>query len=86
MYAAKLVAESHGTEKELMEVLDSKSPYYARKIRDSARYMELPWLRTALLLCGEADIAMKTTGTDREKVLELLLLQLASEQKARKRS
>lgn len=85
MYAAKLVAESHGSEKDLMEVLDTKSPYYARKMRDSARTMELGWLRTALLLCGEADISMKTTGTDREKVLELLLLRLASEQKAGRR-
>lgn len=84
MYAAKLVSESRGSEKQLMEVLDTKSPYYARKMRDSARTMDLNWLRKALLLCGEADISMKTTGTDREKVLELLLLQLASEQKSRK--
>ena len=82
MYAAKLVEESHGSEKQLMEILDSKSPYYARKMRDAARPMQLSWLRSALLLCGEADISMKTTGTDREKVLELLLLRMASEQKA----
>ena len=82
MYAAKLVEEAHGSEKQLMEMLDSKSPYYARKMRDAARPMQLSWLRSALLLCGEADISMKTTGTDREKVLELLLLRMASEQKA----
>lgn len=85
MYAAKLVEESHGSEKQLMEILDSKSPYYARKMRDAARPMQLSWLRKALLLCGEADMSMKTTGTDRQKVLELLLLQLASEQKAGRR-
>ncbi len=80
LYAAKLVASSHGTEQDLMEILDTKSSYYARKMRDAARRFSLFWLRNALLLGGEADIAMKTTGTDREKVLELFLLRLASEQ------
>lgn len=79
MYSAKLVVSSHGTEKDLMELLDTKSAYYARKIKDSARGMELGWLRNALLLCGEADMSMKTSGSDRQKVLELLLLQLAAQ-------
>ncbi|MGN1015336.1 MAG: DNA polymerase III subunit delta [Butyricicoccus sp.] len=80
MYAAKLIAASHGTEQDLMQVLDTKSAYYARKMRDSVRTVPLGWLRHALLLCGEADISMKTTGTDRQKVLELLLLRLAAAQ------
>lgn len=83
MYAAKLVDERRGSEQQLMEMVDTKSGYYARKIRDSARSMTLSWLRKALLLCGEADIQMKTTGTDRQKVLELLLLQFAAEKEKR---
>ncbi len=79
MYAAKLVDESRGGEQQLMDVLETKSPYYARKIRDAARSFRLAWLRRALLLCSETDMEMKTTGTDRQKALELLLLQLAAE-------
>ena len=84
LYAAKLVAVSHGTEQELMEMLGTKSAYYARKMRDGARRFPLSWLRRALLLSGETDIAMKTTGTERQKVLELYLLELAAEQRMSK--
>ena len=31
-----------------------------------------------LLLCGESDVAMKSAGSDRQKVLELMLLQMAA--------
>ena len=43
---------------------------------DAARRMDLNWLRSAVLHCGEADMAMKTAGADRQKVLELLLFTL----------
>lgn len=78
LYAAKLVMQSHGSDKELMELLGSKSAYYARKMRDAAAQLQLNWLRRALLLCGESDVAMKSAGTDRQKTLELLLLQMAT--------
>lgn len=78
LYAAKLAMQSHVSDKELMELLGSKSSYYARKMRDSAVQLETKWLRRTLLLCGESDVAMKSAGSDRQKVLELMLLQMAA--------
>ena len=68
----------HVSDQQLMELLGSKSPYYARKMRDSAAHLETKWLRRTLLLCGESDVAMKSAGSDRQKVLELMLLQMAA--------
>ncbi len=78
LYAAKLAMEEHISDKELMELLGSKSTYYARKMRDSAAQLNTGWLRRTLLLCGESDMAMKSTGSDRRKVLELMLLEMAT--------
>lgn len=35
LYAAKLCAENRGGEKQLMEMIGSKSPYYARQIQNA---------------------------------------------------
>ena len=78
LYAAKLAMQAHVSDNELMELLGSKSIYYARKMRDSAIHLNTAWLRHTLLLCGESDMAMKSTGSDRQKVLELMLLQMAA--------
>lgn len=78
LYAAKLALEAHVGDKELMQLLGSKSMYYARKMRDSAAGLRTDWLRRTLLLCGESDVAMKSAGADRQKVLELMLLQMAA--------
>lgn len=78
LYAARLAMQSHVSDQQLMELLGSKSSYYARKMRDSAIQLEAKWLRRTLLLCGESDVAMKSAGADRQKVLELLLLQMAA--------
>ena len=78
LYAARLAMQSHVSDQQLMELLGSKSPYYARKMRDSAAHLETKWLRRTLLLCGESDVAMKSAGSDRQKVLELMLLQMAA--------
>ena len=84
LYAARLALEAHSSEQQLMELLGSKSPYYARKMQQSAAQLSVSWLRRALLLCGESDVAMKSAGSDRQKVLELLLLQLAANFEERK--
>ncbi|HBI63989.1 MAG TPA: DNA polymerase III subunit delta [Clostridiales bacterium] len=78
LYAAKLALEAHASDRELMELLGSKSAFYARKMRDSAAQLHVKWLRKTLLLCGECDVAMKSAGADRQKVLELLLLRMAA--------
>lgn len=77
LYAARLALEFHLGDKDFMALLGSKSIYYVRKMRDAAMQLETDWLRHTLLLCGESDVSMKSAGSDRQKVLELLLLQMA---------
>lgn len=78
LYAAKLNEEARGGEKELLSLLGSASPYYAKRIRTAARRLQTAWLRRAVLLCGETDAALKSTGTDKQKLIELALLQMAA--------
>ena len=59
LYAAKLCAENRSGEKQLMEMIGSKSPYYARQIQNAARRVPLSWLRKAASLCAETDAALR---------------------------
>lgn len=78
LYAAKLCEAARGGEKALMEMIGSKSPYYARQIQNAARRVPLGWLRTAASLCAETDAALKGSAVDKQKQIELTLLALAS--------
>lgn len=84
LYAAKLCEAARGGEKELMEMIGSKSPYYARQIQNAARRVPLGWLRKAASRCAETDAALKGSAIDRQKQIELTLLSLAAELGAKK--
>ena len=85
LYAAKLCAENRSGEKQLMEMIGSKSPYYARQIQNAARRVPLSWLRKAASLCAETDAALKGGAADRQKQIELTLLTMAAELKGEKK-
>lgn len=53
--------------------------YPARKTMESARRLSLPFCRKAVSLVMETDYKIKTSYDDPERLLELLLMQLASE-------
>lgn len=78
LYAAKLNEQAGGSEKELLSLLGSSSPYYAKRIRSAARPLSEAWLRQAVLLCDETDAALKSSAADKQKILELALLQMAA--------
>ena len=78
LYAAKLCAEARGGEKQLMEMIGSKSPYYARQIQNAARRVPLSWLRKAASICAQTDSALKGSAVDRQKQVELALLTMAA--------
>ena len=84
LYGAKLCAEARGGEAMLMELIASKSPYYARQIQNAARRVSLPWLRRAASLCAETDTALKGSAVDKQKQIELTLLALADGGKGEK--
>lgn len=79
LYAAKLVEQSRGGERLLMDLAGSRSPYYVRKLSASARKLSLPWLRRAVLSCAETDAALKSSAADRQKLIELTLLGMAAD-------
>lgn len=78
LYASKLVEQSRAGEKLLMDLVGSRSPYYVRKLATSARRLSLPWLRRTTLLCAETDASLKSSVSDRQKQVELTLLQMAA--------
>lgn len=78
LYAAKLSAQSRGGSKELLALIGSGSSFYAQKLTNAARGVSLEWLREAVRICGETDAALKSSAADKQKILELALLQMAS--------
>ena len=78
LYAAKLNESAHGNEKELLTLLGSASPYYARRIRTAAHRLPEHWLRQSVVLCGQTDAALKSSAADKQKLIELTLLEMAA--------
>ncbi|MBP3311075.1 MAG: DNA polymerase III subunit delta [Butyricicoccus sp.] len=78
LYAAKLSAQSRGGSKELLTLIGSGSSFYAQKLTNAVRGVSLEWLREAVRICGETDAALKSSAADKQKILELALLQMAS--------
>lgn len=78
LYAAKLNEESRGGEAALMELLGTRSAYYARQIVSASRKTTLAWLRRAARICGETDVQLKSSAADKQKLLELALLSMSA--------
>ena len=78
LYACKLHEQSRRPSKELMEMLGTRSSFYVNKMSGAARKLPLKWLRGAVTLCAETDAALKSTSADKQKLVELAVLQLAT--------
>lgn len=78
LYAAKLNESARGSDKELLGLLGSASPYYAKRIRSAAHKLPESWLRQSVLLCGQTDAALKSSAADKQKLIELALLEMAA--------
>lgn len=78
LYAAKLSERSRVGERALMEMNGVRSTYYVRKLIDSARKLPLPWLRHAVAIAATTDSDLKSSVSDRQKLVELMLLSMAA--------
>ena len=78
LYAVKLNERARGSGRELAVLIGSSSSFYAKKLTGAVRGVSLEWLRGAVRICGETDAALKSSAADKEKILELALLQLAA--------
>lgn len=76
LYSARLLLErGHGVG--ALGSLWGMKPFQAEKVMRSARRFSLSWCRKAVVLCGQADLDMKSTGQDAQQILTTLLLELA---------
>jgi len=82
LYAAKLCETARNpardNEQTLMELIGSKSPYYARQIQRAAQRVSLKWLRHAASLCAQTDSALKGSAVNPQKQIELALLAMTT--------
>lgn len=76
--AARTLLDNGRSTADLMKVYSMKE-YPARKIMDSARRFRPEFCRKAAQLLVETDYRMKTSFDEPERLLELLILQLAEE-------
>ena len=76
--AARTLLDNGRNSGELMKLCGMQD-YAARKAMDAARRFQPAFLKKAMELILETDIRMKTSFDDRERLLELLVLQLAQE-------
>lgn len=79
MYAAKLFMQTPAAnQKELMALIGTSSSFYANKMMDMASRMSINWLRKCIKICGQTDIALKSSSADKIKIIEIALLEMAS--------
>jgi DNA polymerase III delta subunit len=78
MGTAGTLLDHGGATSELMK-LYGLSDYAARKIMNSARQFPSEFFKKAMTLVLESDRQMKTSYDDPNRLLELLILQLAQE-------
>lgn len=77
LYSARLLME-RGQGTGALAAMWGLKPYPADKLMRSARRFSLGWCRRAVVLCGQADLDMKSTGQDPQQLLTTLLLELAN--------
>ena len=77
LYSARLALEKGRGAAYVADLWGLRS-FQAEKIFTAARRFSLPWCRRAVVRCGEADLAMKSTGQDGQQLLTSLLLELSA--------
>lgn len=76
LYQTKLAMEQRKGESYVASLLGVQS-FVARRIVASSRGFSLEWCRNAVILCGNADKNLKSTGQKGEALLTKLILDLA---------
>ncbi len=78
LYTARLVLESGQGTGALMDMWNMKTDWQAKKLMKNARNCSLEWCRKAIVLAGETDFAMKSSGRNSEELLCEMMLKLAN--------
>ncbi len=76
LYAAKLLQSRGKGEQDLVGYAGVRHPFVAKKLMSAARYADLSAVRDACVACAEADAALKSSGGDKRRILEMLLFRI----------
>ena len=78
LYGAKLAVNENKGIRYVMSMFQYHSEYPAEKLIESARGMELSWLRKAILLCAKTDEKLKSSPADKNDLLFLTVMELSA--------
>lgn len=79
MYSLKLfMSTPNANRNELMSLVGTSSSFYIQKLEKMASRVSIEWLRKSIMICGETDVALKSSSADKVKIIEIAFLQMAS--------
>ncbi len=78
MYAAKICESSRMSSQTLLEMIGSRSPYYAKRLSEGARIFSISFLRKTILLLSETDVHLKQSSMNAQNAIEVALLTMAA--------
>lgn len=77
LYAAKLLQEHGGNAFDLTKIYPRVKSWQARRIYAQAGAFHKTLLKRAMLICAETDHALKTSGGDKEQLVQMMILRLS---------
>ncbi len=77
LYSARMMLDERRGTSQLMKLWGFHSAYPAERLFKDAALLDKSWCRRAVILCAQTDLELKSTGADKERTLELLLIRLA---------
>lgn len=77
LYAAKLIQAHGGSAFDLTKIYPRVKSWQARRIYAQAGAFHKPLLKRAMKICAETDYAIKTSGGDKEQLVQMMILRLA---------
>ncbi|NMA37970.1 MAG: DNA polymerase III subunit delta [Papillibacter sp.] len=78
LYSARLIRDSGGGEKDIMELLQLRSAYQAKLLYKGCMNFSYDWYKNILQLCAETDLKMKSSSGESEELLITLFINMAS--------
>lgn len=77
LYSARLMLDERRGVSPMMKLWGFHSAYPAERLLKDAALLDRNWCRRAVVLCAQTDLMLKSTGADKERSLELLLIRLS---------
>lgn len=79
IYCTKLFMLTPNAQKEdFMKLINTNSSFYANKLKSISNNISIEWLRNSIKICCETDSALKSTSTNKQKIIELAFLKMAT--------